>query len=152
MIDRIRCGWRILASRVRVKASSLAVLCLLGIACLGSPTVSAALCSNVFPQDATPDAGATLDLAVMDRQVYGPFPSRGAAYAASGDYFYNAGKLNNGETISVTAGRPVRIFVNGDLDLASHSEINPDGSASDLLIVVRGNLSIGTKNDINALV
>lgn len=152
MPERMRGSWRILAGRVRVMASSLAVLCLLGIVCLGSPTASAALCSNVFPQDATPDTGATLDLAVMDRQVYGPFPSRGTAYAAAGDYFYNAGKLNNGETISVTAGRPVRIFVNGDLDLASHSEINPDGSASDLLIVVRGNLSIGTKNDINALV
>jgi len=152
MRERMRGSWRILASRVQVRASSLAVLCLLATVCLGSPTASAALCSNVFPQDATPDTGATLDLAVMDRQVYGPFPSRGAAYAASGDYFYNAGKLNNGETISVTAGRPVRIFVNGDLDLASHSEINPDGSASDLLIVVRGNLSIGTKNDINALV
>jgi len=137
---------------MRVKTSSLAVLCLLAIACLGSPTASAALCSNVFPQDATPDTGSTLDLAVMDRQAYGPFPSRGAAYATAGDYFYNAGKLDNGKTISVTAGRPVRMFVDGDLELAPHSRINPNGSASDLLIVVRGNLSIGTKNDINALV
>ncbi|MBU2391545.1 MAG: LamG domain-containing protein [Alphaproteobacteria bacterium] len=152
MPERMRGSWRILASRVQVRASSLAVLCLLGMVCLGIPTASAALCSNVFPQDATPDTGATLDLAVMDRQVYGPFPSRGAAYAAAGDYFYNAGQLNNGETISVTAGRPVRMFVDGDLELAPHSRINPNGSASDLLIVVRGNLSIGTKNDINALV
>ncbi|ESR00638.1 hypothetical protein F753_04460 [Stutzerimonas chloritidismutans AW-1] len=152
MLESIRGSWRLLTRCARVEASSLAVLCLLGIVCLGSPTASAALCSNVFPQDATPDTGATLDLAVMDRQVYGPFPSRGAAYTASGDYFYDAGKLNNGETISVTAGRPVRMFVDGDLELAPHSRINPNGSAADLLIVVRGNLTIGTKNDINALV
>ncbi len=152
MPESTRGSWRRLAGWMRVKTSSLAVLCLLAIACLGSPTASAALCSNVFPQDATPDTGATLDLAVMDRQPYGPFPSRGAAYATAGDYFYNAGKLDNGETISVTAGRPVRMFVDGDLELAPHSRINPNGSASDLLIVVRGNLSIGTKNDINALV
>ncbi|MDX5432082.1 MAG: LamG domain-containing protein, partial [Halomonas sp.] len=152
MPERTRGSWRRLAGWVRVKTSSLAVLCLLAIACLGSPTASAALCSNVFPQDATPDTGSTLDLAVMDRQAYGPFPSRGAAYATAGDYFYNAGKLDNGKTISVTAGRPVRMFVDGDLELAPHSRINPNGSASDLLIVVRGNLSIGTKNDINALV
>ncbi len=152
MPERKRGSWRLLARWARVEASSLAVLCLLVIACLGSPTASAALCSNIFPQDATPDTGATLDLALMDRQAYGPFPSRGAAYATAGDYFYNAGKLDNGETISVTAGRPVRMFVDGDLELAPHSRINPNGSASDLLIVVRGNLSIGTKNDINALV
>lgn len=152
MPERTRGSWRRLAGWMRVKTSSLAVLCLLAIACLGSPTASAALCSNVFPQDATPDTGSTLDLAVMDRQAYGPFPSRGAAYATAGDYFYNAGKLDNGKTISVTAGRPVRMFVDGDLELAPHSRINPNGSASDLLIVVRGNLSIGTKNDINALV
>ncbi|WP_454913329.1 DUF6701 domain-containing protein [Stutzerimonas chloritidismutans] len=152
MLNRTRGSWPMLAGWVRVRALSLAVLCLLGIVCLGSPAASAALCSNVFPQDATPDTGATLDLAVMDRQVYGPFPSRGAAYTASGDYFYDAGKLNNGETISVTAGRPVRMFVDGDLELAPHSRINPNGSAADLLIVVRGNLTIGTKNDINALV
>lgn len=152
MPERIRGGWQLLAGQAWARASSLAVLCLLVTVCLGSPTASAALCSNVFPQDATPDTGAKLDLAVMDRQAYGPFPSRGASYAAAGDYFYNAGKLNNGETISVTAGRPVRMFVDGDLELAPHSRINPNGSASDLLIVVRGNLSIGTKNDINALV
>lgn len=152
MPERIRGSWQLLAGQAWARASSLAVLCLLVIVCLGSPTASAALCSNVFPQDATPDTGATLDLAVMDRQAYGPFPSRGVSYAAAGDYFYNAGKLNNGETISVTAGRPVRMFVDGDLELAPHSRINPNGSASDLLIVVRGNLSIGTKNDINALV
>ena len=98
MPERTRGSWRRLAGWVRVKTSSLAVLCLLAIACLGSPTASAALCSNVFPQDATPDTGSTLDLAVMDRQAYGPFPSRGAAYATAGDYFYNAGKLDNGKT------------------------------------------------------
>ncbi len=151
MPDRPCSGGR-LARRVRAKASSLAAICLLGLACLGSPGAWAALCSNVFPQDATPDTGATLDLAIMDGQAYGPFPSRGVVYTAAGDYFYDAGKLNNGETIQVTAGQPVRMFVDGDLDLAPHSRINPDGSASDLLIVVRGNLSIGTKNDINALV
>ncbi len=152
MLNWTRGSWPMLAGWVRVRALSLAVLCLLGIVCLGSPAASAALCSNVFPQEATPDTGATLDLGIMDGQAYGPFPSRGTAYATAGDYFYNAGKLNNGETISVTAGRPVRLFVNGDLELASHSMINPNGSASDLLIVVRGDLRIGTKNDINALV
>lgn len=132
--------------------SSLAASLLFGLACLGSPVASAALCSNVFPKDATPDTGATLDLGVMGNQRYEAFPSGGAWFTQAGDYFYNGGKLRNGETISVTAGQAVRIFIDGDLELAAHSNINPDGSAADLLIVVRGNLSIGTKNDINALV
>ncbi|MGE6992036.1 DUF6701 domain-containing protein [Pseudomonas sp. NPDC047961] len=152
MRERMRGSWRILASRVQVRASSLAVLCLLATVCLGSPTASAALCSNVFPKDATPNTGATLDLSLMDHDRYSTFPSLGMAYNSAGDYFYNAGKLENGQTISVTVGRPVRLFVDGDLKLAPHSRINPNGSASDLLIVVRGNLDIDTDNDINALV
>ncbi len=152
MPEKIRRYWRILAGWVRVKASSLAVLCLLAVVCVGSPTASAALCSNVFPKDATPNTGATLDLSLMDHDRYSTFPSLGMAYNSAGDYFYSAGKLENGHTISVTVGRPVRLFVDGDLKLAPHSRINPNGSASDLLIVVRGNLDIDTDNDINALV
>ncbi|MCQ4322519.1 hypothetical protein [Stutzerimonas stutzeri] len=48
-------------------------------------------------------------------------------------------------------GQPVRIFVDGDLEFAPHTEINPGGSAADLLIVVRGKLTIGTDNSVNAL-
>ncbi len=138
--------------RARATASRLILIVLLGFACFGSSVASAALCSNVFPQEATPDTGATLDLAVMEGQRYDDFPAGGAAFTQAGDYFFKGGKLNNRAIIAVAAGQPVRIFVNGDLDLASHSEINPNGSASDLLIVVRGILNIGTKNAINALV
>lgn len=127
------------------------LLVLFGLGILSSPAVSAALCSNVFPQDATPGASARLDLSVMEGKHYVAFPSNGTAYTSSRDFFYQSGKLANNKTISVTPGQPVRIFVDGDLEFAPHSEINPGGSAADLLIVVRGNLKIGTDNSINAL-
>ena len=144
-------GWSNDRAGVRrrgIRQCLLLVLFCLGI--LSSPAVSAALCSNVFPQNATPGASERLDLSVMKGQRYVAFPSNGTAYTTSGDFFYQSGKLAKDKEISVTPGQPVRIFVEGDLEFAQDSRINPGGSAADLLIVVRGNLKI-QKTVVNAL-
>ncbi len=132
---------------------------------LSSPVALAAYCSNVFPGNETPTGstiGAVLDLSIMNTATYTGFPSNGEAYTTAGDHFYRdinkgngpayASVLSTKKVISVTPGQPVRIFVDGDLDLGSDSEINSNGYAGDLILIVRGNLSVGTKNLINALI
>ena len=137
-----------------MRSTPRALLCMVLLLGSFSGSAFAALCADVFPQDATPGTVARLDLSVMDKPgvEYKSFPAKGEDYLVSGDYFYRGGRLDNGAEITVTKGRPVRIFIDGDTDFQPHAEININGSAEDLLIVVRGNLDIGTKNRINALI
>lgn len=131
----------------------------LGLALAGSPLAWAALCSQVFPQNATA-SGVALDLAgIMDGQTYANFPNSGAHYSTPGTWFYNNGTLGTWDNITVKAGATTWLFFDGDLILQPQSSINPysvpldsGGNPEDLIIIVRGNLTIGTKNSINALI
>lgn len=135
------------------------VACLFCLGVFGSPVVRAALCSQVFPQDATA-SGVVLDLAgLMDGKTYVDFPNSGAHYSSPGTWYYNNGTLGTWDTITVKAGATTWLFFDGDLTLQPQSSINPQsakldsgGNPEDLIIIVRGNLTIGTKNDINALI
>lgn len=134
----------------------------LGLFCLGmvgSPAAWAELCSQVFPANATP-SGVVLDLAsIMDGQTYVDFPNSGAHFSTPGSWFYNNGTLGTWDNITVKAGATTWLFFDGDLTFQPQSSINPyapalnsGGNPEDLIIIVRGNLTIGTKNDINALI
>lgn len=134
--------------------------CLFCLGVFGSPVVRAALCSQVFPQNATA-SGVVLDLAgLMDGQTYVDFPNTGAHYSSPGTWYYNNGTLGTWDSITVKAGATTWLFFDGDLTLQPQSSLNPystkptgsGGNPEDLIIIVRGNLAIGTKNDINALI
>lgn len=117
-------------------------------------------CSDIFPADATPTSPNQLDLsAVMDGQSYSNFPSGDVHYASAGSWYYNSGTLATWNSITVQAGATTWLFFEGDLTLQPNSSINPydparnsGGNPEDLIIIVRGNLQIGTKNVINALI
>jgi MSHA biogenesis protein MshQ len=130
------------------------VACLFSLAVLGSPAAWAALCSQVFPANTTANG---VDLTSAIDAIFGPQPSystfSGASvyYSTPGEWFYQSGTLATWSTITVKAGATTWLFFDGDLNLQPQSSINTGGNPADLVIVVRGNLNIGTKNAINAL-
>ena len=130
------------------------VACLFSLAVLGSPAAWAALCSQVFPANTTANG---VDLSSAIDAIFGPQPSystfSGASvyYSTPGEWFYQSGTLATWSTITVKAGAKTWLFFDGDLNLQPQSSINAGGNPADLVIIVRGNLNIGTKNAINAL-
>ena len=129
----------------------LLYVCMLFAAVLCSPVTWAATCGEVFPTGAK-NSGVALDLSIMSGQNYLPFPSSGENFTTAGDKFFYGGSLDTWSNINVVAGQTTRIFVDGPLNLQPNSSINRSGNPANLIIIVRGTLNIGTKNDINALI
>lgn len=66
-----------------------------------------------------------------------------------GDYGYNQGTFKNG-TVITTTGRTARLYFN-NLSL-TNAKLNSDGKAENLIIYVKGSLSVSGQNEINAIV
>lgn len=140
------------------------VACLFGLGMAVCPGAWAALCSQVFPANATPggvDLSSAIDavFAGLSSSSYSTFSGSSVHYATSGQWYYQSGTLGTWSRITVKAGATTWLFFDGDLVLQPQSSINPysvpldsGGNPEDLIIIVRGNLTIGTKNSINALI
>ena len=116
----------------------------------------AANCTAVFSDpDGTNSnlqaAGNTLDLSGVPF-ANNPWPASGGTPLSSGDYYYSADNLGNNYRLNVANGATVRIFVNGSLTVGNNFELNRNGEASQLLLVVDGNFSTGNNPVINGLV
>lgn len=131
---------------------------------VASPGARAALCSQVFPANTT-SAGVDLSPAIdaiftgLSPSDYSTFSGSSVHYSTPNDWYYRSGTLGTWSSITVKAGATTWLFFDGDLTLQPQSTINPysvardsGGRPQDLVIIVRGNLTIGTQNTINALI
>ncbi|MBL3558346.1 MULTISPECIES: DUF6701 domain-containing protein [Marinobacter] len=133
----------------------VAILTVLVIGCVVSPSVWAASCSNVF---GAPDginenlqaSGNTLDLSGI-AFADNPWPASGTTLT-SGDYFFRGTNLDNGYQLNVAAGAQVRVFVSGSLTTGNNIGFNPTGGSDQFLLVVDGSLSMGNNARIRGLV
>lgn len=137
---------------------------LFAVGLLASPLTRAAACSQVFPANTTSsgvDLSASVDaiFAGLSASDYSTFSGSSVHYATSNDWYYKSGTLGTWSAITVKAGATTWLFFDGDLTLQPQSTINPysvardsGGRPQDLVIIVRGNLTIGTQNTINALI
>jgi len=75
----------------------------------------------------------------------------GSQSFAAGDHFFAKSTVANNSVISVTGAGTARLFFNGDLKLKKGVQINPAGSASQLIIFVSGNLKIEKNVVANAI-
>jgi MSHA biogenesis protein MshQ len=128
---------------------------LLAMLLMLAPHLWAANCTAVFSDpDGTNSnlqaSGNTLDLSGVPF-ANTPWPSSGTTLS-SGDYYYSADNLGNNYRLNVANGATVRIFVNGSLAVGNNVELNRNGDAGRLLLVVDGNFSTGNNPIINGLV
>ncbi|MBL4606302.1 MAG: hypothetical protein JKY01_00520 [Pseudomonadales bacterium] len=115
-----------------------------------------AVCSDVFPVNTTSNA-------TTSQQFTYSYPS-GQAFSSfwyllpnsvgTGDqYYYGRSMVSD---ILVTPGLTTRLFINGNLSLNRgfivDADVNESGNPEDLIIIIKGDLSISNKATINALI
>lgn len=110
-------------------------------------------CSLVFPAGLTSDvlvnAGPTLTLPPKPWPLSN-WPANNATLAA-GDHFFQGGVQTAiaNITFNTAGGGTTRIFVNGNLTINDDNfRLNPNGLASDLILIVDGNLSVSARSPL----
>lgn len=117
------------------------VLLLIGSMLLSSNSF-AGVCTNVYQNDNGENPSLTESTEQLDLSEVPWSDTEGlpANPLGSGDYYVSGGSY---DPIEIRSGAQVRIFVDGDLILGNNANINAGGEASQLLVVVRGNIVVG---------
>ncbi|WP_227498061.1 DUF6701 domain-containing protein [Marinobacter santoriniensis] len=95
-------------------------------------------------------SGHTLDLGSVPF-ANNAWPQSGTTLA-DGDYYFSSTNLPNNYRLNIASGASVRIFVNGSLASGNGLMINSNGNADQLLLVVKGSLSLGNNAELRGLV
>lgn len=116
-----------------------------------SPWLMAATCSSVFPGNITGNSSNQLTL---NGVAWQNSPALGASNRSlgAGDHYFAGGSTGRRWSLRATGGPSARVFVSGNLSLANNSRLNPGGNPQNLILVVNGNLSLGSNVTIRGLV
>lgn len=106
----------------------------------------AATCASIWPAASTPNSAAAPTLPTFN----GASALALSQTLVAGDYHYGSTSLSGGALTA--SGATVRLYFNGDFSLSGTATFNDGGAAKNLIIYVKGNVSLTGQSVVNGLI
>ncbi len=110
-----------------------------------SATLKAAECTDVFQSNTGvtegPRDGPRLSFDSDEWPDPVAWPPSGTVLP-TGDYYFEDDDIENNYVLTIAAGATVRIFVDGNIEIGNNALINASGTASQLLLLVDGDVDL----------